>query len=867
MVLLGLSNVGAQPAESPNIVFIAVDDLNCDFGAYGNRMVKSPNLDEIAEEGVIFTNNHCQKAVCGPSRASLLSGFTPEHTGITGFYQYLRDMYPNVLTLPQFFKNKGYTTIGMGKIHDFRNVSETDNVDLVSWTKWLNIYGKQYVNSTGKPATEMADVADNVYTDGKLGDAALAQIDLLVESDAPFFLAVGFKKPHLPFVAPTKYWNLYDRDSISLAPFRKYAQDDREFVHNPGAEFRNGYDDVPQEGTFSHDLQRKYIHGYYACVSYVDTQIGKIKEALVEKGLYENTIIVIWGDHGFSLGDHTNWGKHTNFDYATRCPLIIRTPGGRAGYKCASPTELLDIYPTLVDLAGYAVPDTLDGISLVPILDGTRDRVKSFSVSQYWRGGSNGFALRSDYYQFVEWQSNNVVTHRQLFNFAADPYQTKNLYLLPEYHEMIDTFSFRLNNYRLHGENTAPVNITDQTDSLGLYRKDELLEFIVFGSEPDEIAPLKEAAVSIGQLELPTSGKGYAALNLQPLVYTYKIEKENYSSVTGILNLSKDTIVRDTLVRKGYRYSLQVSDHTTGSFLEDIPVIVGDSAKTTGPDGSITMNLVPGVHNILIESAGYEALEMSFELYSDSVMQTDLVRSNVDLVLKLTSNGTPVENANVDINGILSETSDITGTAQFLDLTALQEYGYHASKDGYIPVWDTVFLLKDTIIQLALEPQLFDISFIVREKNSGQAFSNVAVSFDDLVKYSGLEGEVLFSDFPAGLYAASAETENYEIWTSIVDVQRDTSIVITMSLTGEETRIVPVAMQIQPNPSKASCRIEYSGPVSEIWIVKSSGERVVHYGKVSRDTVLQAENLQPGLYFIYMQTEHCRWVKKLIITG
>lgn len=143
MVLLGLSNVGAQPAESPNIVFIAVDDLNCDFGAYGNRMVKSPNLDEIAEEGVIFTNNHCQKAVCGPSRASLLSGFTPEHTGITGFYQYLRDMYPNVLTLPQFFKNKGYTTIGMGKIHDFRNVSETDNVDLVSWTKWLNIYGKQ----------------------------------------------------------------------------------------------------------------------------------------------------------------------------------------------------------------------------------------------------------------------------------------------------------------------------------------------------------------------------------------------------------------------------------------------------------------------------------------------------------------------------------------------------------------------------------------------------------------------------------------------------------------------------------------------------------------------------------------------------
>ena len=663
--------------QTPNILFIAVDDMNCDFGAYGNREVHSPNLDDLAAEGVLFANNHCQQPVCGASRASLLSGFTPEHTEITSFYMYLRDMYPDVVTLPQFFKNSGYITVGMGKIHDPRNVSETDGVDLVSWSNFINITGSRWVVSSGTPVTEMADLPDNSYVDGKIADEGVRQIQNLASNSEPFFLAVGFKKPHLPFVAPKKYWDIYDRDSISLAPYREWAENDVEFVHNPGAEFFNGYDNVPPMGDWSYDIQREYRHGYYACVSFIDQQVGRLIDELKNQGIYDNTIIVLWGDHGFSLGDHSNWGKHTNFEYATRSPLIIKAPGLSAGVVSQSPSELLDIYPTLVDLAGFSVPDTLDGNSLVPILKGETDQVKSFAVSQYRRGGNQGFVLRSNYYQYVEWIDDDLIQHQQLFNFEDDPYQTANLAFDPAYQQMVDTFSFNLNRYLDEGINTAPIFLTSDTDSLDMYANFRNLSFSVHEKENQVVSPLLDAEITIDPYNLPSSAAGYAALNLQPGTYSYTISKEDYWPASGMVDLSVDTVVCDTLLRHYYYLRIEIVDSAKLVPLTGIELEFNGVSYISGLDGSIDVRIEPGTYNLLFQSADYKNIERLIDVYTDSILLLKLKSEGIpdDLLKKLEdiTNTTMVSPREQDFVDFIEETIGDEQTARYKSL--ILKYG------------------------------------------------------------------------------------------------------------------------------------------------------------------------------------------------
>jgi len=778
LLLLLTRGISGQSASPVNILFIAVDDLNCDFGAYGNRVVKSPNLDRIAEEGILFTNNHCQKAVCGPSRASMLSGFTPEHTGITNFYQYLRDMYPDVVTLPQFFRNNGYTTVGMGKIHDFRNVSETDQVDMVSWTDWINVPGRMYAEASGKPVTEMADVEDDAYTDGRLTNAALDEISRLAADGSPFFLAVGYKKPHLPFAAPRKYWDLYDRDSISLAAYRKFAGNDVAFVHNPGAEFINGYDNVPSEGAFSFDLQRKYIHGYYACVSYIDAQIGMLRNALIENGLYENTIIVIWGDHGFSLGDHTNWGKHTNFEYSTRCPLIIRAPGGRSGFHCASPTELLDVYPTLVDIAGFSVPDTLDGTSLLPIIGEETDRVKSFAVSQYRRSGNQGFALRSDYYQYVEWENNDAIVHQQLFDFVNDPYQTQNLYLKPEYSELIDTFSFRLSNYLGTGENSAPLNLGMDADSLGIYRKVNYLEFSVSGSDYARISPLEEASVSIEPLELPTSSKGYAALNLQPGSYAYSINKRNYISVSGTIQLDSDTLISDTLVRTAYDLTVILYDSYTRNKLSGVNVTVDTTVIGSDPDGRSVFSLQPGDHEIYVAEDGYITQNQHIDLQSDTVLEIGLVGTVADIHFRITDGVTPVTGATVNLNN-QEKTSNSLGICTFNEMERGIAYEYTVSRNNYNIIHGSVIPVADTTLAINYSEIPVDLKVRVIDSRKKFGIPGCELLVDRNYRFTDDQGEAIFS-ISAGSYNFALVADRYADTSGQILVTRDT--VLTMPL-------------------------------------------------------------------------------------
>ena len=477
-----LYTASGQAAESkgkPNVLFIASDDLKPMLGCYGDTVIKTPNIDRLASHGTVFLNAHCQQAICGPTRASLLTGLRPDSTGIYDLKAKIRTLTPDVVTLPQYFKENGYQSVGLGKIFDPRNVEGYAKDDPQSWSrpyvqvgnnkdsalgfldpafvakvraaaKEKGLKENQYDALSkavgGKPVAEInQDVPDRAYQDGAMAVRAVALMGELAKGPAPFFLAVGFQKPHLPFVAPKKYGDLYQDSDIRLEQFQKMPEGAPDFAFQPGWELRNGsyagYNsaDDSTESPIPEDRveeQKRMIHGYMACVSYLDAQVGLLLDALEKNGVADNTIVVFWGDHGWHFGDHGLWCKHTNYEQATRSPLIIarRATGGKE-QKSASPVEFVDIYPTLCDLAGLPISPQLQGVSLVPILDDASVKVKEFAVSQYPRGQGPselmGYAFRDGRYRYVEWvpkgQPNAEPKATELYDYETDPLEKKNL--------------------------------------------------------------------------------------------------------------------------------------------------------------------------------------------------------------------------------------------------------------------------------------------------------------------------------------------------------------------------------------------------------------------------------------------------------
>ncbi|MDA0858468.1 MAG: sulfatase [Verrucomicrobia bacterium] len=469
----------AEAKSKPNILFIASDDLKPMLGCYGDTVIKTPNIDRLASHGTVFLNAHCQQAICGPTRASLLTGLRPDSTGIYDLKAKIRTLTPDVVTLPQYFKENGYQSVGLGKIFDPRNVEGYAKDDPQSWSrpyvqvgnnkdsalgfldpafvakvraaaKEKGLKENQYDALSkavgGKPVAEInQDVPDSAYQDGAMAVRAVALMGELAKGPAPFFLAVGFQKPHLPFVAPKKYGDLYQDSDIRLEQFQKMPEGAPDFAFQPGWELRNGSyagytsADDSKESPIPEDRveeQKRMIHGYMACVSYLDAQVGLLLDALEKNGVADNTIVVFWGDHGWHFGDHGLWCKHTNYEQATRSPLIIarRATGGKE-QKSASPVEFVDIYPTLCDLAGLPISPQLQGISLAPILDDASVKVKEFAVSQYPRGQGPselmGYAFRDGRYRYVEWvpkgQPNAEPKATELYDYETDPLERKNL--------------------------------------------------------------------------------------------------------------------------------------------------------------------------------------------------------------------------------------------------------------------------------------------------------------------------------------------------------------------------------------------------------------------------------------------------------
>lgn len=421
----------------PNVLFIAVDDLKPLMGCYGNSDIKTPNIDKLASRGYLFLNNHCQQAVCAPSRASLLTGKRPDYTQIWDLKTLIRDRRPDVVTLPQYFTQNGYVTVGIGKIFDYRSVDK--GADSISWSvPYENIKGKEYVKATKKVFYEVTDIDDTATLDGKVATKAIENLRAFKKSGKPFFLATGFYKPHLPFVVPKRYWDMYDYNAISLPPFQKAPVGAPAFATQPGWELRSGYDNVPKENNvpIPVEMQKTLIHGYYASVSFIDQQIGKVLDELDYLGLSQNTIIVLWGDHGWHLGDHDIWCKHTNYEQATRSPLIFSF-GNKLNGKSNSPTEFVDIFPTLCKLANLPIPSNLDGMDLSDVLFGKSKNTKPYAVSQFPRDNDKmGYAFRNERYRYIVWLKNfktsddfdsSQIVAEELYDYQTDALETTNL--------------------------------------------------------------------------------------------------------------------------------------------------------------------------------------------------------------------------------------------------------------------------------------------------------------------------------------------------------------------------------------------------------------------------------------------------------
>ncbi|MCU0794510.1 MAG: sulfatase [Akkermansiaceae bacterium] len=440
-ILFSISPFASSAAEKPNVLLICVDDLKPVLGCYGDSFAITPHLDTLARRGLRFERAYCNQAICAPSRHALMTGLRPQTLGIYDLGTPFRKARPDAVTLAQYFKQQGYRTEALGKIF---HLGHGNTEDAASWTvPHFRAKAATYQRPENKApsgpdpqarqvrgaATESADVADEAYADGIIAREAVRRIEAAKASGEPFFLAVGFLKPHLPFVAPKKYWDMHDPTKLPM-PSRLNPPDGApKFAPQFGGELR-GYKGIPAgREPMGDELSRHLIHGYYAATSYMDACAGLVLDALDANGLAGNTIVVLWGDHGWHLGDHGMWCKHTNYEQAARIPLVVAMPG-KTGAESSALIETVDLYPTLAELAGLPAPKGLDGISFAALLENPAAPHRDHAIHVYPRGGLLGRAIRSERYRLVEWKKPGAATETavyELYDYLEDPGENKNL--------------------------------------------------------------------------------------------------------------------------------------------------------------------------------------------------------------------------------------------------------------------------------------------------------------------------------------------------------------------------------------------------------------------------------------------------------
>ncbi|MGE0756593.1 MAG: sulfatase [Pirellulaceae bacterium] len=484
-----LPGYSAAAASRPNVLMIFVDDLRPALGCYGDRLVKSPHIDQFAATARVFLRAYCHQAVCGPSRASILTGRLPDNTGVWHNRNRFRDVHPDLVTLPQLFKSHGWHAQAMGKVFS----GDQRELDPVSWSVpevlkqrgWSNYHQRDMDGGQGKGLPfERSDVPDDAYPDGKLANLASEALAEMKQRAQPFFLAVGFFKPHLPFNAPKKYWDLYDAASFVLSGNPARTSEAPAAAYPDHLELA-GYRGIPADERVTADQARDLRHAYYACISYVDAQIGRVLGELHTQGLDKNTIVVLLGDHGYSLGEADHWCKDTNFELDTRVPLLVRVPGMKAGPTQAL-VEYVDLYPTLAALAELEPTDLLDGRSLVPVLENASARGRDMVLSQFsrpFRSGNPevmGHSIRTEshrYTRWVEWKSKKLLSE-ELYDYtdaasvqSRPPYliESRNIAARAEASALRTTLSTQLD--RLLTRRVRPVKL--ESTSRKAKRKDQ----------------------------------------------------------------------------------------------------------------------------------------------------------------------------------------------------------------------------------------------------------------------------------------------------------------------------------------------------------------------------------------------------------
>jgi iduronate 2-sulfatase len=455
--IFGSSLLHAVDKAKPNVLLILVDDLKPALGSFGDPVAISPNIDRLAAQGMRFEMAYCNQSVCMASRYNLMLGSRSTSTGFYSFGTQFREVYPDAVTLPQHFMNHGYVAHSMGKVfhigHGNTNddaswsvphhpdkvieyvLPESNNRELTREEGLFTNQGSVDENRKPRPrgaAWEAADVLDYAYADGRIAETAVDRLRWLKENEEkPFFLAVGFVRPHLPFSAPKKYWDMYDRYKLPMPEFVDAPKDAPSYAVKRRGEIM-AFKPIPTTEPFPSDITRQLIHGYYASISYMDAQVGKVLVGLEKHGFADNTIVVLWGDHGWHLGDHGSWTKHSNYEQSNRIPIIIAAPGvTKPGSVTHQLTETVDIYPTLASLAGLNSPKTsqpIDGLDLTPVLENGKKRIRGYAYHSFPKAGRVGRAIRNDRYRIVEWKSyDNGDIDYELYDYEKDPLEQVNI--------------------------------------------------------------------------------------------------------------------------------------------------------------------------------------------------------------------------------------------------------------------------------------------------------------------------------------------------------------------------------------------------------------------------------------------------------
>ena len=453
-LLLSSNFINSQTGtKNHNILFISVDDFRPKINSYGESQMITPNIDKLASEGLQFNNAFTNIAVCGASRASIMTGIRPSQKRFNDYTSRASKDTPNAISLNQLFMENGYETISYGKIYHYPNdtgeywsdndggAHQADYQDPKAQERKRN--GESGEHGRKGPAFEYPEVDDYAYNDGKVTQRALDKMKALKAEDKPFFMAVGYVSPHLPFIQPKKYWDLYDHNEVPLAD-NPYQPENSPYIamhaQHDNAELRNMYLDIPSKGLLSDEMSRNLVHGYYASVSYMDALIGDLIDGLDAMGLRDNTTIILWSDHGFFLGEHGFWCKHSTFYEAIKIPFIISSPGFAKNQTTDSFTELVDVYPTLCELTGITPPGYIHGESLTTVMENPSVNLKDEIYTRY----KQGEAVVDKNYSYTEFFQGEQYLGNMLYDLNVDLKQNTDISKRAENAALVDKYSKKL---------------------------------------------------------------------------------------------------------------------------------------------------------------------------------------------------------------------------------------------------------------------------------------------------------------------------------------------------------------------------------------------------------------------------------------